>query len=187
VTYCDSQGQKHTVQAKYLASADGKTGFTRRRYLEPKGIVLEPTTSKYEETWVAMNWKITLPTPESHPDFPLWRKGYNSEQVYDLFFSQSTSAFLCKPDRPVVCGRFGLNEDRLWQLEYVILDSEDALEMSSPDGMKQIVYPYVTHPGSRYGPNESIQFPEDCIVMFCAVVHFVFLPAVAASGVLAEP
>ncbi|KAN0095776.1 FAD/NAD(P)-binding domain containing protein [Hyaloscypha variabilis] len=35
---------------------------------------------KYEATWVALNWRITPPTPESYPDFPLWRLGYTPDQ-----------------------------------------------------------------------------------------------------------
>jgi hypothetical protein len=31
------------------------------------------------------HYQITLPTPETHPDFPLWKLGYTSKQVYDLF------------------------------------------------------------------------------------------------------
>lgn len=40
VTYDDSGTQKK-IRAKFLAAADGKTGFTRKKYLEPKGVKLE--------------------------------------------------------------------------------------------------------------------------------------------------
>ena len=40
VTYADSGGV-HKIRSRFLAAADGKTGFTRKNYLEPKGICLE--------------------------------------------------------------------------------------------------------------------------------------------------
>lgn len=104
----------------------------------------------YEETWVALNWQMTLPTPETHPDFPLWKLGYNSNQVYDLFFPEEFR-FLCNPERPAVCGRFGLPDDRLWRFEFVVRAGEDGHEMAKRDMIRRLVFPYITHPGSRYG------------------------------------
>jgi 2-polyprenyl-6-methoxyphenol hydroxylase-like FAD-dependent oxidoreductase len=40
-TYTNSQGKEKKLRAKFLVSADGKTGFTRKHYLEPKGITME--------------------------------------------------------------------------------------------------------------------------------------------------
>ena len=40
-TYVDPTGNEKHVRSKFLVAADGKTGFTRKRYLEPKGIELE--------------------------------------------------------------------------------------------------------------------------------------------------
>lgn len=40
VTY-DNSGTQKKIRAKFLAAADGKTGFTRKNYLEPKGVELE--------------------------------------------------------------------------------------------------------------------------------------------------
>ena len=39
-TYCDSSGDQATIRAKYLVGADGKTGFTRKKYLEKAGVQL---------------------------------------------------------------------------------------------------------------------------------------------------
>ena len=39
--YTNSEGQPSRVQSKFLVGADGKTGFTRKKYLEPKGIRME--------------------------------------------------------------------------------------------------------------------------------------------------
>jgi hypothetical protein len=97
-----------------------------------------------------LNWKITLPTEKTHPNFPLWKLGYTPEDVYDLFFPVEFR-FLCNPERPSVCGRFGLHKDRLWRFEYVVLKDEDGMHMATYSKMKEIVFPYITHPGSRYG------------------------------------
>ena len=40
-TYIDSTGEERQVKSRFLAAADGKTGYTRKNYLEPKGIRLE--------------------------------------------------------------------------------------------------------------------------------------------------
>ncbi|KAF1931940.1 putative monooxygenase [Didymella exigua CBS 183.55] len=164
VTYTDASGQERRMRAKFLVGADGKTGYTRKKYLEPKGVFMEKVSQmSYEETWVALNWKITPPTPESHPDFPLWKKGYTPEMVYDAFFP-SDFRFLCNPKRAAVCGRFGLNEDRLWRFEFVVLPGEDGNVMAGPDKIREIVYPYITHTGRKYGlDSEEIQFPSGCI------------------------
>ncbi len=39
--YTDKDGKKRSVRSRFLVGADGKTGFTRKRYLEPRGIKLE--------------------------------------------------------------------------------------------------------------------------------------------------
>ncbi|KAL2431441.1 hypothetical protein ABEF95_008940 [Exophiala dermatitidis] len=163
VTYQDGQGQTRQLKASFLVGADGKTGYVRKKYLEPKGIIMEKCEqSTYEETWVALNWKISLPTEKTHPDFPLWRLGYTPEQVYDLFFPREFR-FLCNPNRPSVCGRFGLPQDRLWRFEFVVQKGEDGHKMATPEEVPKIIYPYLTHPGSRYGLNQDVQFPPECI------------------------
>lgn len=107
---------------------------------------------------MALNWKLKLPTPTTHPDFPLWAQGYTSEQVYDIFFPKDFR-FICNPDRPAVCGRFGPAEERLWRFEYVVLSGEDGHEMASSKNLKKVIYPYLTHPGSRYGYDKSTPMP----------------------------
>lgn len=39
--YQSSNKTSHTIRGKFLVGADGKTGFTRKKYLEPRGIILE--------------------------------------------------------------------------------------------------------------------------------------------------
>ena len=41
VTYSTSTGEKTKLRAKFFVGADGKTGFTRKKYLEAKGITME--------------------------------------------------------------------------------------------------------------------------------------------------
>ncbi|PVH71143.1 hypothetical protein DL98DRAFT_597227 [Cadophora sp. DSE1049] len=166
--HMDADGANRRIRARFLIGADGKTGYTRKKYLEPKGIKLQQASQQvcfataYEETWVAVNWKITPPTPESHPSFPLWKLDYSPTQVFDLFFP-SDFRFLCNPERPSVCGRFGLPEDKLWRFEFVVKRNEDGTEMSGPEKLREVVHPYITHPGERYGLPKDIEFPNDCI------------------------
>lgn len=40
-TYVDPAGNEKHIRSKFLVAADGKTGFTRKKYLERKGIELE--------------------------------------------------------------------------------------------------------------------------------------------------
>ncbi|KAJ5874816.1 uncharacterized protein N7529_003246 [Penicillium soppii] len=161
--YRDAQGKTHNVKSRFLVGADGKTGFTRKNFLEPLGIHMEQAhQSFYDETWVALNWEISLPTEKTHPEFPLWQQGHTSQQVYDLFFPENFR-FICNPERPAVCGRFGPPSDRLWRFEFVVLPGEDGEQMSNAENVEKVVFPYITHPGSRYGLMQDIQFPEDCI------------------------
>ncbi|KAE8142837.1 hypothetical protein BDV38DRAFT_267495 [Aspergillus pseudotamarii] len=136
--YQDAQGAERRIRAPFFVGADGKTGFSRKQYLEAKCVHMEKVTEYfYQETWVALNWRITLPTPESHPEFPLWTLGYTPEQVYDLFFPYELR-FICNPNRPAVCGWFGLQADRLWRFEFVVRPGEDGYEMAKPESIKKV-------------------------------------------------
>lgn len=39
--YRDSQGKTQSLKSRFLVGADGKTGFTRKSFLEPLGIRME--------------------------------------------------------------------------------------------------------------------------------------------------
>jgi 2-polyprenyl-6-methoxyphenol hydroxylase-like FAD-dependent oxidoreductase len=39
--YVHDTGTKKIVRTKFLVGADGKTGFTRKMYLEQKGVIME--------------------------------------------------------------------------------------------------------------------------------------------------
>lgn len=77
-------GQERRIRAKFVVGTDGKTGFVRKKYLEPKGVLMEHA-HPFEIKFAGLNFDITAPTPETHPDFPLWRLGYTPEDVLDAF------------------------------------------------------------------------------------------------------
>ena len=41
VSYVDEQGNEKKVRGKFTVGCDGKTGFVRKQYLEPRGVVME--------------------------------------------------------------------------------------------------------------------------------------------------
>ncbi|MBE3043022.1 FAD-dependent monooxygenase [Candidatus Bathyarchaeota archaeon] len=86
VEYLDQDGSRRQIRTSFLVGADGKTGVVRKRFLEPEGIRQVESDWPYVGTWVAINMQITTPTPESHPDFPLWKLGYTPQQVHDVFW-----------------------------------------------------------------------------------------------------
>lgn len=54
-----------TIRGKFLVGCGGRTGFKRKTHLELCGIKLENTFEmSYEEVWVAINRKMTLPPAE---------------------------------------------------------------------------------------------------------------------------
>lgn len=137
----------------------------------------------YNETWVALNLRITPPTPETHPHLPFWKLGYTPEDVYDLYFPVNFR-FICNDKRPAVCGRFYNGVERLWRFEFVVQEGEDAMLMATEKETTKILLPYLTHGGSKYGyvlhsnpafcfltkfltignsSDHPISFPHDCI------------------------
>ncbi|KAF5857026.1 hypothetical protein ETB97_006417 [Aspergillus alliaceus] len=97
--YHDAQGMERKIRARFPVGADGKTGFTRKIISGRKAYIWRRLLRIPTKTWVALNWHITLPTPESHPQSPLWKLGYTLEQVYDIFFPDEFR-FLCEPPPP---------------------------------------------------------------------------------------
>ncbi|KAF2031485.1 hypothetical protein EK21DRAFT_110855 [Setomelanomma holmii] len=91
--------------------------------------------------------------------------GFDPEQVYNDFFP-TNFPFLCSPTRSAVFGHSGTAADRLWRLwrfEFVIRPGEDSAVMSSGDEMRELVFPYITHPASRHSMVAEVQFLQDCI------------------------
>jgi 2-polyprenyl-6-methoxyphenol hydroxylase-like FAD-dependent oxidoreductase len=46
--YIDKEGKKRSIRSRFLVGADGKTGYTRKHYLEPRGIKLEQASQCVE-------------------------------------------------------------------------------------------------------------------------------------------
>lgn len=46
VRYTDKDGQEHRIRSRFFVGADGKTGYTRKCYLEPRGISISLGSSK---------------------------------------------------------------------------------------------------------------------------------------------
>jgi 2-polyprenyl-6-methoxyphenol hydroxylase-like FAD-dependent oxidoreductase len=44
VEYQSPSGAVSSIRGKFLVGADGKTGFTRKMYLEPKGVIMEKSS-----------------------------------------------------------------------------------------------------------------------------------------------
>jgi 2-polyprenyl-6-methoxyphenol hydroxylase-like FAD-dependent oxidoreductase len=44
-TYRNQDQAEHTVRGRFLVGSDGKTGFTRKKYLEPKGIKMKQSSA----------------------------------------------------------------------------------------------------------------------------------------------
>lgn len=44
--YVDIHGSERVSRSKFLVGADGKTGFVRKKYLEPKGVMMKPISMK---------------------------------------------------------------------------------------------------------------------------------------------
>jgi len=86
IEYNNQAGTRRSIRSRWLVGADGKRGVVRKKFLEPEGIRQEESVWTYVGTWVAANLHITTPTPQSHPDFPLWKLGYTPEQVHDVFW-----------------------------------------------------------------------------------------------------
>lgn len=86
INYSDKDGNKKSIRTSYLIGADGKRGIVRKKFLEPEGIRQEVGLYNHVSTWIAANFDIALPTPATHPDFPLWSLGYSPEQVYEAFW-----------------------------------------------------------------------------------------------------
>lgn len=171
VTYNDQEGKIKTIRAKFLAGADGKVGFTRKKYLEPKGVIME-STIRYEAVWVGINLAVKNLNPESQPDFPLFKLGYTPQQVIDAFMPEDF-IFISNPDRAGVVSRIGNpgEPDGLWHVEFAVLEGEDRNAMQNPEIIRKIVLPYMTHPGKKYGLKSDVQLPLDCLEIVSTVSY----------------
>ncbi|KAI8945221.1 hypothetical protein F4801DRAFT_569154 [Xylaria longipes] len=162
--YTDAQGQRRTIRGSWLIGADGKRGVVRKHFLEPTaGVRQVDSTYKYDGTWVAANLEISLPTPESHPAFPLWKLGYTPVEVYDLFWPPGWH-FGSPPGKPLAAGRFGPYESRLWRHEFAQNDWKDT--MDAEELLWEHLTPMITRKcdqEARAFPSGEVTYPLDCI------------------------
>ncbi|KAI1340073.1 monooxygenase-like protein [Xylariaceae sp. FL0016] len=162
--YTNPTGQEQTIEGQFIIGADGKTGVIRKHFLEPEaGIQQVYSDYKYDGTWVAANLKINLPTPETHPEFPLWKLGFEPQEVYDLFWPIDWH-FCSPPGKPTAAGRFGPIKERLWRHEFAQLDWNDS--MDSVELLWDHILPMVTLKGDPKRGAWScgeVQYPKECI------------------------
>ncbi|KAH7267931.1 hypothetical protein B0J15DRAFT_441099 [Fusarium solani] len=173
--YQREDGETMEIQGKHLVGADGKRGYVRKGYLEAKGIQQLPGLYKYEATWIAANLRITLPTPTSHPSFPLWKLGYQPEQLWDVFWPGGFH-FCTHPTMPIATGRFGPRQQKYWRFEYEL--PPNYLPDDPEEHLKEQMVAHITIPGhllSRKGMklDEPVSFPWDCVeILRCAPASF---------------
>ncbi|KAH8899818.1 FAD/NAD(P)-binding domain-containing protein [Thozetella sp. PMI_491] len=172
IEFLDEAGARNQLKGHWLIGADGKVGVVRKHFLEPTaGIKQEIGRYEYDGTWVAANLKISLPTPETHPQFPLWSLGFSPEDVYDLFWPKGWH-FCCPPGKPTATGRFGPIEERLWRHEFRQDNWND--EMDAEALLWEHITPMITldHGNGRRFPG-PVQFPVDCVqVLRCRPFNF---------------
>ena len=164
IHYKDPSGPSKSVECRYLIGADGKKGIVRKHFLEPSACIkMREGIYKYEGTWVAANLHIRLPTPDTHPDFPLWKLGFTPERLYDLFWPKGWH-FCNPPGKATACGRFGPYEDRMWRQEFAQEDWDDS--MDSVGLFWEHVTPMITRSCDEQGvpfPEGPVMFPQDCV------------------------
>lgn len=172
VQYFDRERNLRELRGSWLVGADGKRGVVRKIFLEPSaGVRQETGIFEYEGTWIAGNLKMTLPTKQSHPNFPLWELGYEPQAVYDLFWPREWH-FCRPPGRAVATGRFGPHSEYLWRHELAVPEWEDSMDAS--ELFWENLTPMITRTVTS-ATNELIQvtFPRDCIqVLRCRPFQF---------------
>ncbi|KAI1117489.1 hypothetical protein F5Y14DRAFT_439220 [Nemania sp. NC0429] len=172
--YTDTKGQLRAIRGSWLIGADGKRGVVRKHFLEPTvGIRQVETDYKYDGTWVAANLEISLPSPQTHPNFPLWKMGYTQDEVYDLFWPNGWH-FGSPPGKPLAAGRFGPYEARLWRHEFAQNDWNDT--MNAEELLWEHLDPMITRrfdKGLQEFPSGEVMYPRDCIkIRRCRPFHF---------------
>ena len=174
VGYTDEMGCLRHIRGQFLIGADGKVGIVRKYFLEPTaGIRQEEGTYKYAGTWVAANLRVTPPTPQTHPQFPLWEAGYTSEEVYDLFWPIGWH-FCSPPGKATATGRFGPLGERLWRHEFRQEDWNDS--MNVVELLWEHITPMITRERDNHGRKlpGRVQFPHDCVeIIRCRPFRFV--------------
>ncbi|EWG48620.1 hypothetical protein FVEG_08324 [Fusarium verticillioides 7600] len=175
IDFKDSQGTRQRIKGEWFIGADGKLGIVRKHFLEPTvGIKQQDGLYSYSGTWIAANLKMKLPTPETHPDFPLWKFGYSPQEVYDLFWPIGWH-FCTPPGKATASGRFGPHEERLWRHEFA--QDESLIKNNSEELLWEHITPMITlyqDRNRKQNFNGLVQYPRDCIeILRCRPFHFV--------------
>ncbi|KAF5643370.1 3-(3-hydroxy-phenyl)propionate 3-hydroxycinnamic acid hydroxylase [Fusarium tjaetaba] len=175
IDFKNSQGTRQQIKGEWLIGADGKLGIVRKHFLEPTvGIKQQDGLYPYSGTWIAANLKMKLPTPESHPDFPLWKLGYSPQEVYDLFWPIGWH-FCTPPGKATASGRFGPYEERLWRHEFA--QDESLIKDNSEELLWEHITPMITleqDKNRNHRFSGPVQYPRDCIeILRCRPFHFV--------------
>ena len=145
-------GEEVRLRAAFVVGCDGKRGFVRKRYLEEKGVRME-STHAFKKDYVGGNWDVSAPTREANPEFVLWEKDWSSEEVMDKFMPKSFNV-MCHPVRDCVMSRAGPwrgNGAKLWRAEFALLPGDDREDMARHEKLNELMRPYMTHEGHRYG------------------------------------
>lgn len=144
-------GVLRNIKTRFVIATDGRRGFTRKNYLEPRGVKLE-RVHPYSQVFVGANWQVWTPTPHSHPDFPLWKLGYSPEEVVQAFFPFNMK-LMCNPERQCVASRICTKNENpfVYRTEFSTKPGEDPQQLSTPETIAKFTKPYMTHSGSRYG------------------------------------
>lgn len=173
IEYVDHDNKAHRLTSQWLVGADGKAGVVRKHFLEPSaGIRQEYGTYPYDGTWVAANLKISLPSRQSHPEFPLWNEGYTPDDVYDLFWPKGWH-FCSPPGKATAAGRFGPHEERLWRHEFRQDDIDDSVK--AEELLWEHITPMITRERDNQGYklSQPVTYPRDCItILRCRPYRF---------------
>ncbi|KAI0130925.1 hypothetical protein F4814DRAFT_149089 [Daldinia grandis] len=155
---------RRKISGSFVVGADGKKGVVRKNFLEElAGIKQVEGSYRYDGTWIAANLKLKVPTPETHPDFPLWKLGFSPEAVYDLFWPKGWH-FCSPPGRAAAAGRFGPHTERLWRHELEQNDWDDS--MDSEKLLWANIKPMITRTkdaSNKLFPCGNVTYPRDCI------------------------
>ncbi|KAI2632549.1 monooxygenase-like protein [Hypomontagnella submonticulosa] len=174
IEYKDEMGVHRTIKGSFVVGADGKKGVVRKHFLEASaGIKQVDGSYRYDGTWVAANLKLVVPTPETHPEFPLWELGFTPEAVYDLFWPRGWH-FCSPPGKATAAGRFGPYGERLWRHEFAQDDWDDS--MDAVELLWEHLTPMITRKrdsSDKLFPCGEVTYPRDCInILRCRPYRF---------------
>jgi len=173
IVYQSRDGTTHQLKGRFLVGADGKRGVVRKDFLEPRGIKQETGIHNYSATWIAANLRITPPTPESHPDFPLWKLGFEPEDAWDLFWPRGFH-FCNHPTKPVAAGRFGPKTEKFWRFEYELPAGYEAEDWEKD--LETQLAPHLTLNSRQIRGKKlsgPVKFPWECVeVLRCQPALF---------------